>query len=202
MSPGLSPPVAAKPSVPREVRFAWISPRGTATIADVASAHLTSSYLLHSALTSIELPLNEFSVNNLVAFDVPATYSPKFEQALLKAVSKIRRMGPHVVVFVQPSLRKKTQRSTWVQSWNESSHTPFRFYQTCSCQLGNGAPGCHFVYYLGTSISGEWRMCNEVPTLGATPVATHKSMEAALVTMLNLCGGGGHQALIGRWRVC
>ena len=107
-APGLSPPVAVKPSVPREVRFAWISPRGTATIADIASAHLTSSYFLHSVLTSIELPLNAFSTNSLVAFDVPATYSPKFEQALLKAVSKIRRMGPHVVVFVQPSLRKKT----------------------------------------------------------------------------------------------
>ena len=153
-------------------KVAWISPRKTAYAADVLAASLTSTYLLHTILTSVELPLAELSVNHLVAIDVPANSQPHFEHKLLKAVAKIRNTGPHVAVIVQPSLRKLTQRSTWVYAWNQMKHRPFTFKQTCSCCMGDGSPGCHFVYFIGCTYPVSFDACNEVLTLGATPEAT------------------------------
>jgi hypothetical protein len=69
-------------------KVAWISPRKTAYAADVLAASLTNTYLLHTILTSVELPLAELSVNHLVAIDVPANSQPHFEHKLLKAVAK------------------------------------------------------------------------------------------------------------------
>ena len=147
------------------------------------AASLTNTYLLHTVLTSIELPLAELSVNNLVAIDAPANSHPHFEHKLLKAIAKIRNMGPHVAVIVQPSLRKKTQRSTWVYTWNQMKHTPFKYRQTCSCCLGDGSPGCHFVYFIGRSFPVALGTCAEVPTLGATPEATLLSLTTALLSL-------------------
>ena len=100
-------------------------------------------------LSQVNLPHEELSINDLVAIEVPPLTHAKFDHDLHRFVAKVRVLGPKVAVIVQPSMRKKTQRAFWVQQWNRSSDRPFRFKQACSCQLGNGTPGCYLMYYIG-----------------------------------------------------
>ena len=49
--------------------------------------------------------------------------------------------------------------------------------------MGDGSPGCHFVYFIGCTYPVSFDACNEVPTLGATPEATSSSLTTALLSL-------------------
>jgi hypothetical protein len=66
----------------------------------------------------LTLPLDELSSAHLVAIELPAVSLGKFEHEVLKLVTNIRNIGHDVIVFVQPSLRKRTQKSFWVHNWS------------------------------------------------------------------------------------
>ena len=73
----------------------------------------------------MNLPHEEFACNDLVAIEVPPLTRASFDSDLYRLVTKIQNLGPKVAVIVQPSMRKKTQRSLWVQYWNRSSGRPW-----------------------------------------------------------------------------
>ena len=75
----------------------------------------------------------------------------KFERDLLNFVQKLLALHVHVLVVVQPSLRKKNNKSLWVRKWNHLAQIPFKFYQTCARRTGNPVPDCHLTYYVGCS---------------------------------------------------
>ena len=79
------------------------------------------------------------------------------------------------LVVIQPSLRRKANKSLWISKWNMLSHAPFKFSQTCSCQTGNRMPGCHLTCYVGCSGKVTSGPCSEVPTLCAT---SHAAIES------------------------
>ena len=95
--------------------------------------------------------------------------------------------GPKVAMIVQPSLRQRSTKSLWVHRWNSmaGSQTTERsipkFQQTCSCQLGDPVPGCHFTYYIANNYCMNVTPCGEVPTLAAT----EEHVEQSLVTAIN-----------------
>ncbi len=102
---------------------------------------------------------------------------------LLRLVAKIRKLGPHVAVVVQPSLRRKTQRSLWVQHWSPLDSVPFRFVQHCSCQMGDVVLKCPFAYYVGCSFAATSGHCSATPTLGASYEAAKLSFGGVSATL-------------------
>ncbi len=170
-------------SFPVSARLAWISPRRTATAIEGLAAQVTSVYLLHRMLMDAKLPLEERSSTHLVAVEVPRATLAKFEHDLLRLVAKIRKLGPHVAVVVQPSLRKKRQRSLWAQHWNRLDSVPFKFFQHCSCKMGDVVPTCHLVYYVGCSFAVASGHCSAVPTLGASYDAAKRSLGGVIATL-------------------
>ena len=99
--------------------------------------------MLHELLASVKLPLDELSRAHLVVMEIPPAALSGFEHTLLRLIAKIRQLGVHVAVIVQPNLRKMTQQPFWAQRWNRLSHRPFTFVSACSCRISHVAPGCH-----------------------------------------------------------
>ena len=101
----------AKQSLPHDFRMIWVSTRKAGPAADGLAANILGCYLLHELLASVKLPLDELSSADLVAIEVPPVALKGFEHNLLHLVAKIRAIGPHVVVIVQPSLTRQTQQA-------------------------------------------------------------------------------------------
>ena len=167
--------------------MAWISTRRASGATDYVASHLSGSYLLHTMLRNVMLPLAELSQVHLVAMEIPAVAFAGFEHDLLKLVAKIQTVGPRQCVIVQPSLRKKTQRSLWVHRWNSMAQAPFRLHQTCSCKMGNPVPGCHFTYYVGADYAVLLEPCVEIPTLGASAEASIRALGGIMPYLFLKC---------------
>ena len=69
------------------------------------SANTVRTYLLYQLLAAVKLPLDELAYAHLVAMKVPPLSQHGFEHNLLRVVSKIRQVGPHVVIIVLPQER-------------------------------------------------------------------------------------------------
>jgi hypothetical protein len=126
------------------------------------------------------LPLDELSVARAGAIELPSVSFSKFEREVFKLAIQIRYIGLHVIAFVRPSLRTRTQKSFWAHRWNHFANPPFRLRQACSCKLGNGGLGCNLAYYFGSSFPFGHELRKEVPSLGGTPEATIASLGGAL----------------------
>jgi hypothetical protein len=140
----------------------------------------------------VKLPLDELSSAHLVAIEIPPVALKGFEHDLLHLVAKIRAIGPHVAIIVQPSLRRQTQQALWIHRWNKLDNRPFRLIQTCSCQLGNRCQGCHFPILVGLSYPVELASCFSVPTPGAQPLTLQRSLSGNLLALAVLLLSGDH----------
>ena len=177
-------PEAVTPQVlPLDFRLIWISTRKAAPAADALAANIAGCYLLHELLASVKLPLDELSSAHLVAIEIPPVALKGFEHDLLHLVAKIRAIGPHVAIIVQPSLRRRTQQALWIHRWNKLDSRPFQIMQTCSCRLGNRCQGCHFPVLIGTTYSVELDSCSRVSTPGAQPLTLQSSLSGDLLAL-------------------
>ena len=165
---------------PREAaKLAWIAPRRSQHVSDVLAQVHAGTYQLHDVINRTTMPFDELSHVSLVAMEVPPMTKRDYEHEVLKFVLATRKVGPHVAILVQPSLRRRTQHALWVQKWNRMPEAPFKFVQTCSCQLGNAVPGCHLTYFIGTSYGKVYKACNCVPTQSATIPALTQGLKGA-----------------------
>ena len=153
-------------------RIAWISTRRGGPAADTIAGNVIGRYVLHDMMRSATAPLDELSSAHAVLLEAPPIVTPRFEHDMLDLVAKVLNQCPRVAIIVQPSLRRKSNKTLWVQRWNKLQCAPFKFRQNCSCQLGNAVPGCHLTLFIGTSQGVPMSPCAEVPTLSATPTAT------------------------------
>ena len=112
-----------------------VTRRGLAA-ADYLAARISGTYLLHPLLRQSHLTAPELPNTALAFLEAPPQSEQQYEHCMLKLVAKVRAAGPEVVVVVQPSLRRTSQRSLWVHRWNLLSTTPFKFQQTCTCCPG------------------------------------------------------------------
>ena len=62
-------------------------------------------------MAQMTVPLDELSTAHLAVLEVPPIAAARFEHELLRLVAKIRAQGPEVAVIVQPSLRKKSNKT-------------------------------------------------------------------------------------------
>ena len=108
------PEAIAQQGLPHDFRLSWVSTRKAGPAADGLAANIVGCYLLHELLASVKLPLDELSSAHLVAIEVPPVDLKGFEHNILHLVAKIRAIGPHVAVIVQPSLRRQTQQALWI----------------------------------------------------------------------------------------
>jgi hypothetical protein len=145
-----------------------------------------AKYILHDLLASTEAPMHELSTAHVVALEVPPVVTTKFEHDLLNFVNKLLALHVTLLAVVQPSLRRKTNKSLWVHKWNRLPQVPFKFYQTCSCKTGNQVPGCHLTYYVGSSRAISTYACEHVPTLSTSPQAGVESLGATLKYLCSL----------------
>ena len=169
-----------KGSSAADFQVAWISTRRGHDAADAISANLFHRYHLHSLMRSVTAPLAELSAADAVMLEVPPTAERRYEHTMLDFTNRILPQCANVTILVQPSLRRKSERPTWVQRWNFLKNTPFKFKQTCSCKLGNHTPNCHFTYLVGSTMDLGLAGCAEVATLSASQEALRLSLGGAL----------------------
>ena len=127
-----------------------------------------AKYVLHDMLYSRTAPVHELAGAHLAVLEISPVAPAKFEHDLLNFVQKLLALHVPVLVVVQPSLRRKTNKSLWVHKWNHLAQAPFKFYQTCSRRVGQQSPSCHLTYYVGSSRHIDVQACAEVPTLGTS----------------------------------
>ena len=163
-----------------DFKVAWISTRRGHDAADAISANLLHRYHLHSLIRSVTAPLTELSAADAVMLEIPPTADRGYEHTILDLVNRIIPQCAKVTIIVQPSLRRKSERPTWVQRWNLLHNTPFKFRRTCSCKLGNHVPNCHFTFLVGSTAGLELVGCAEVATLSASHEALALSLGGAL----------------------
>ncbi len=118
------PEAVTKQVLPSEFKLIWISTRKAAPAADALAANIAGCYLLHELLASVKLPLDELSSAHLVAIEIPPVALKGLEYDLLHLVAKIRAIGPHVAIIVQPSLRRRTQQALWTGSYTPLTLPP------------------------------------------------------------------------------
>ena len=164
-------------------RIAWISTRRGEPAADSIAANVIGRYVLHDMMARMTAPLDELSTAHAVVLEAPPNVAARFEHDMLRLVSRIIAQGLEVAVIVQPSLRRKSNKTLWVHRWNCLAHAPFKFCQTCSCKAGNNVPGCHLACLVGATTAIDMSPCAEVPTLSATPRAGVESLGGLLFSL-------------------
>ena len=156
-------------------------------------------YVPHVMMARMTAPLDELSTAHAVVLEAPPITAVRFEHDMLNLVARIQAQGPAVAIIVQPSLRRKSNKTLWVHRWNRLEHVPFKFRQTCSCKTGNAVPGCHLTCLIGASKEIDVSACAEVPTLSATSEATVACLGGVLFTLctclLSAEGDGGSDTL-------
>ena len=141
----------------------WVSTRKAGPAADNISANLIGRYVLHDVMSNSHVPLQEFSTADVVVFEIPPVVKPLFEHHLLDVVQRIRSTGPEVLIIVQPSLRRKSNKTLWVHKWNRLDKAPFRFHQTCSCKHDTEVQGCHLTCLICSSSEMHLEPCGGSP---------------------------------------
>ena len=119
-----------------------------------------------------------------VVMEVPSVVPPQYEQWMPQLITRIKEAGPHVTIFVQPSIQRKTTHVTWMQRWNRKNTSMFKMQRTCSCCLGDTAPGCHIPYYVGSTRDTTYAACKEIETMGVTDVMRFRSLGGAVLLHL------------------
>ena len=166
-----------------EARVAWISTRRGGPAADAIAGNVLHRYVLHDMMRSLTAPLDELSSAHAVVLEAPPIVAPRFEHDMLEFVRKAMHQCPTLAIIVQPSLRRKSNKSLWVHRWNRLHNVPFRFRQTCSCKTGNVVPGCHLTCLIGSTKEIDMSPCAEVPTYCATSQASVLSLGGTLLTL-------------------
>ena len=112
-----------KPSVdlPKDSKSAWVSTRRGKPAADQIAGHLHSSYLLHDMMRSLTAPLDELFTAHAVVLEAPSIVAQRFEHNMLNLIGRVIPQCPHRAVIVQPSLRRKSNKTLWMSRWNRSS---------------------------------------------------------------------------------
>ena len=155
----------------------WIATRKFLPVAEEAlGQHLLDSFLLHSVL-HVKSPLPELRSASHVAIELPANVEKGFEKIALNFLERVRVQCPQTFMIVQPSLRRRSNRSTWISRWNQHRGSkPFLFRETCSCLVGDGVPGCHITVYIGTDSGIKLEPCGAVPTTDVTVQSASRSL--------------------------
>ena len=90
----------------------WISTRKFLPVAEEAfGRHLLDSFLLHDVLR-VKSPLPELRAASHVAIELPANVEKGYEQIALNFLERVRTQCPQTLMIVQPSLRRRSNRST------------------------------------------------------------------------------------------
>ena len=158
--------------LPTGARIALVSTRRAQAAADAIAGSVFAKYILHDMLTTVTAPMHELSSAHLVVLEIPPVVTAKFEHDLLNFVQKIIDLRLAVLAVVQPSLRRRSNKTLWVHKWNQLPQVPFKFGQTCSCKTGNHVPGCHLTYYVGCTARLNVQPCGDVPTFSTSPQAS------------------------------
>ena len=129
----------------------------------------------------VKSSLPELRSASLVATELPANVESGYEQHVLSFAAKALQQCPRLLMVVQPSLRRRSNRSIWVSRWNQTrGFKPFEFIQTCSCRAGDGVPGCHVTTYVGTTENLQWELCNAVPSTDISVQSAQASLAGLL----------------------
>ena len=168
-------------------RIAWISTRRGEPAADSIAANVIGRYVLHDMMARMTAPLDELSTAHAVVLEAPPNVAARFEHDMLRLVSRIMARGLEVAVIVQPSLRRKSNKTLWVHRWSRLARAPFKFCQTCSCKTGNVVPGCHLTCLVGATTAIDMSPCAEAPTLSATPSVRVLSLGGLLFPFARAC---------------
>ena len=160
-------------------KVVWIATRKHKDLAESAFGDsLLSSHLLHDML-HVKSTLPELRAASLVAIELPANVESGYEQTVLSFTTRALKQCPRMLMVVQPSLRRRSNRSTWVTRWNQHrGFKPFLFKQTCSCLAGGGAAGCHVPTFVGTTEDVKLQGCNSVPSTDITVQSAREGLRS------------------------
>ena len=157
---------------------AWNMPRRTAAVAEALADRLVRRYSLHSLPLATKLPVDELPSAHLAAMEVPSNATSGLERPLLRPVQQTRAAGRQVAVITAPQLRRQAQLTTWANRWNRMKQASLQVHRTCSCCLGESAPGLHSPSDLGRSFeyNVDYTSCAAEPPTGLTPQAQNRTL--------------------------
>ena len=95
-------------------KVVWVSTRKALPVAETALGDgMLSNHLLHDLL-HLKSSLPELHAASLVAMELPANVEGGYEQIVLAFARKVLKQCPKYLMIVQPSLRRRSNRSAWV----------------------------------------------------------------------------------------
>ena len=100
----------------RHLSVIWVSTRRALDVADTETLKpaVLGRYLLHDVVGQMTALYDEFTHAQIAVLEVPPAAAPSYESRLLDVITRIRSAGPHAVVIVRPSVRRKTDKALWV----------------------------------------------------------------------------------------
>ena len=93
---------------------ACITTRRAAPVADQFEGKLCAYLVLAEALQSRHTPFAELAAADVVLLEVPPTTQRGFELQLLSVIRRLQALIADLLVVVQPSLRRTSNKASWV----------------------------------------------------------------------------------------
>ena len=91
-----------------------------------------------------------FLVDVPLVIEVPPVMKPRFERTLETLVTPALASGQKVAVVCLPSVRRMTQKATWIDHWNRRSGRHFKFVNRCMCAFSPDTSE-HRTVFVGTN---------------------------------------------------
>ena len=111
--------------MPTNFKSGVVTTRRAQPAVDSLAGNVVAKFILHDMLASVTAPLHELSQAHVVALEIPPVVTPRFEHDLLNFVQRLLALNVEVVAVVQPSLRRKSNKTLWVHRWNYLHNVPF-----------------------------------------------------------------------------
>ena len=104
-----------------------VTTRRAQPAADSLAGRLIAKYVLRDMLASMSAPLHELSNAHVVVLKAPPVVTANFEHDLFNYIHKLLALNLLALVVVQPSLRRKPNKTLWVHKWNQLPQAPLKY---------------------------------------------------------------------------
>ena len=148
--------------------------------------NITSTHVLEDVMASPTTLDQKLSETDLAVLELPSITKQGFERKLLNLISEVQSFGMEIVAVVQPSIQSRSRRILWIHRWNQMSHIPFKFLETCSCRMRREQGNRHLTCLVGSSTPLALETCGESPMLCATSQESVESLGGTINTLCSL----------------
>ena len=109
--------------------------------------------------------------------ELPDCTDAHHELRIHSLLQRLTTITPHFAIVVQPSLRRRSPRPTWISRYNNLPNKLCYFRTTCSCQFSSHHTAHIPTYLACTNNWGVPGPCSEIPTSSPLKTTQLQSMQ-------------------------